>query len=143
MFKFLNGLNDSKLFAGLAMIILNIGSKYIEFGFSKSQEQWIKYNIGREILIFVITFTATHDLIISLLLTAAFVILSDTVFNENSRYCLIGEKLKNLKEVIDTDKDEIISDAEINRAHDILYKANIQKNKQSQLNNLNYFSSNI
>lgn len=143
MFQFLNGLNESKLFAGLAMIMLNVGSKYIEFGFSKSQEQWIKYNIGREILIFVITFTATHDLIISLLLTAAFVILSDTVFNENSKYCLIGEKLNKLKDVIDVDNNDTISDAEISKAHEILYKANIQKNKQSQLNNLNYFSSNI
>ena len=42
-------------YVGLAMILLNIGSKYIEFDFSKTQEQWIKYNIGREILIFVIT----------------------------------------------------------------------------------------
>jgi len=143
MFQFLNGLNESKLFAGLAMIMLNVGSKYIEFGFSKSQEQWIKYNIGREILIFVITFTATHDLIISLLLTAAFVILSDTVFNENSKYCLIGKKINKLKDVIDVDNNDTISDAEISKAHEILYKANIQKNKQSQLNNLNYFSSNI
>ena len=143
MFNILEGLNNSKLLAGLAMILLNIGSKYIEFDFSKTQEQWIKYNIGREILIFVITFTATHDIIISLLLTAAFVILSDTIFNENSKYCLISEKLNKLKASIDTDKDDFISDEEISRAHSILYKANIQKNKITQLNNLNYFNNNI
>lgn len=143
MFNILEGFNNSKLLAGLAMILLNIGSKYIEFDFSKTQEQWIKYNIGREILIFVITFTATHDIIISLLLTAAFVILSDTIFNENSKYCLVSEKLNKLKAVIDTDKDDFISDEEISNAHSILYKANIQKNKITQLNNLNYFNNNI
>ena len=143
MFNILEGLNNSKLLAGLAMILLNIGSKYIEFDFSKTQEQWIKYNIGREILIFVITFTATHDIIISLLLTAAFIILSDTIFNENSKYCLVSEKLNKLKTVIDTDKDDFISDEEISNAHSILYKANIQKNKITQLNNLNYFNNNI
>jgi len=143
MFNILEGFNNSKLLAGLAMILLNIGSKYIEFDFSKTQEQWIKYNIGREILIFVITFTATHDIIISLLLTAAFVILSDTIFNENSKYCLVSEKLNKLKAVIDTDKDDFISDEEISKAHSILYKANIQKNKITQLNNLNYFNNNI
>ena len=94
MFNILESLNNSKLLAGLAMILLNIGSKYIEFDFSKTQEQWIKFNIGREILLFVITFTATHDIIISILLTAAFIILSDTVFNENSKYCIISKKIK-------------------------------------------------
>ena len=54
MLKFLDGLNESKLLAGLAMLLLNIGSKYIEFDFTKTQEEWIKYNIGRELFIFTI-----------------------------------------------------------------------------------------
>ena len=143
MFKFLDKFNDSKLLAGLAMLLLNIGSKYIEFDFTKTQEEWIKYNIGRELLIFTIIFTATHDLIISILMTAAFIILSDTIFNEDSKFCMIPKKYKKLNNVMDTNNDGYISDVEINRAHDILYKANIQKNKLTQFNNLNYFSNNI
>lgn len=143
MFQFLDKLNDSKLVAGLAMLLLNIGSKYIEFDFTKTQEEWIKYNIGRELLIFTIIFTTTHDLIISILMTAAFIILSDTIFNENSKFCMIPQKYKKLNNVIDTNNDGYITDVEINKAHDILYKANIQKNKLTQLNNLNYFSNNI
>ena len=34
----IKSLNDSKLLSGLIMIILNVGSKYIEMGFSKTQE---------------------------------------------------------------------------------------------------------
>ena len=143
MYYLIENLNNSKLLAGLAMLLLNIGTKYIEFDFTKTQEEWIKYNIGRELLIFTIIFTATHDIIISILMTAAFAILADTIFNENSSYCILSHKFKKLSSVLDTNQDNYISDSEISRAHEILYKANIQKNKLAQLNNINYFSNNI
>jgi hypothetical protein len=143
MFSLLNRLNESKLLAGLAMLILNIGSKYIEFSFSKTQEEYIKYILGRELVIFTIIFVGTHDIIISILMTAAFIILSDTVFNERSKYCLMTPKFKKLHKLLDTNKDGYISDKEIEKAQDILYKANIQKNKLNQLNNLNYFNNSI
>ena len=142
MFQFLDTLNNSKLLAGISMLILNIGSKYIEFDISKTQADYIKYNIGREILIFTILFVGTHDIIISILMTAAFLILSDTVFNENSKYCMMSNKFKKLNKVLDTNQDNYISDAEINKAHEILYKANIQQNKINQINNTNYFNKN-
>ena len=47
-------LNSSKFFAGLVMITLNIGSKYITLELSESQEDYIKYTLGRQILVFAI-----------------------------------------------------------------------------------------
>jgi hypothetical protein len=63
---------------------------------------------------------------IGLRLTAAFMILSSTVFNDKSRFCLISEKSKMLNKVLDTNKDNLVSDIEIYKAHDILCKANLQ-----------------
>ena len=54
-YKYYNKLNNSKLLAGLAMIILNLFSKYVQLNFSKSQEAYIKSAITREILIFTIS----------------------------------------------------------------------------------------
>jgi len=142
MFQFLDKINNSKLVAGLAMLVLNIGSKYIELNISKSQGDYIKYAIGREVLIFTILFVGTHDIIISILMTAAFIILSNTIFNENSKYCVMPNKYKKLKNVLDTNNDNYISDEEINRAHDILHKANLQQNKINQINNSNFFNDN-
>ena len=138
-----NSLNSSKLLLGLAMLILNLFSKYVQLNLSKSQEAYIRNAITREILIFIIIFVGTRDLITSFLLTAAFLILSNTVFNEKSKLCLMPSKYKYLQAEIDTNKDNYISDKEIEDARDILYKANIQKNKMTQLNNLNYFQNNI
>ena len=64
----LNLLNDSKLFAGLVMILLNVGSNYITITFSKNQQQYLKNKLGRQILIFAMSWVGSRDIIISLLL---------------------------------------------------------------------------
>ena len=50
----LTSLNNSKFFAGLVMIMLNIGSKYITIELSKKQEEYLRNNVGRQLLIFSI-----------------------------------------------------------------------------------------
>ena len=136
-------INNSKLLSGLAMLVLNLFSKYVELNLSKSQEAYIRNSITREILIFIVIFVGTRDIITSVLMTAAFVILSNTVFNEKSNLCIMPAKYKYLHKVLDTNKDNNISEKEINDARDILYKANIQKNKETQIMNVNYFQNNI
>ena len=143
LWKYYNIINNSKLLYGLAMLILNLFSKYVELNLSKTQENYIKNAITREILIFVIMFMGTRDIITSILLTAAFVILSNTIFNEKSKLCMIPAKHLQLHKTLDTNNDNYISDKEIENARDILYKANIQKNKDAQINNVNYFQNNI
>tara|TARA_B100000927_G_C16335904_1_gene417262 strand:- start:190 stop:612 length:423 start_codon:yes stop_codon:yes gene_type:complete len=120
-------INNSKLLAGLGMIILNLFSKYVVLDLSKSQEAFIRNTVTREILIFIISFVGTRDLILSLILTAIFVILSGTLFNEESQFCVIPEKYKYLHNEVDANRDGKISDDEIKKAQEILYKANIQK----------------
>ena len=63
--KFLKNLNESKYSAGVAMLMLNIGSKYISIGLSKSQESYLTSNLARQLLIFSAAFVATKDLLIS------------------------------------------------------------------------------
>ena len=133
-------LNNSKFFAGLMILIVNIGSRYVTFKFSKSQEEYIKNNIARELLIFAIIWMATRDLIISIMMTASFIILADYFFNENSKFCLMPEKFKNIQYLIDVNDDNIISEDEIKRAEEILKKAKSQKHKTNQLEMLSYLA---
>jgi hypothetical protein len=141
--KYYYSLNNSKLLLGLAMLFMNIFSKYIEINLSRGQQEYIRNAIGREIFIFIIVFIGTRDIIISFILTASFIILANTVFNENSNMCMLPAKYKYLNEIIDTNNDNYISDKEIQNARNIINKANIQKNKTAQIYNLNYFQNNI
>ena len=125
--KYYNNINSSKLLYGLGIIILNLFSKYVQINLSKSQEAYIRNAITRELFIFTVIFVGTHDIITSILLTAAFLILSNTVFNERSKFCIMSEKYKKLDKVLDTNNDNYISDIEIERERDILYRANLQR----------------
>ena len=144
--QYLKHINESKFFIGLSMILLNIGSKYVDFKFTKSQEQLLRNGIAREILIFTIVFMGTRDILYAILLTAAFVILSEHVFNEKSRYCLVSKKIKQINALIDTDKDGIITPEEEQRALDTLKKAerNRDKNMQHKFSSyLNHINNNV
>ena len=89
VFKYLGYLNNSKFFAGLVMIMLNIGSKYVTIELSKSQEAYLKNSIGRQLLIFAISWMGSRDILIALALTGIFTVLTDHLFNEESPMCVI------------------------------------------------------
>jgi hypothetical protein len=123
------------------MLTLNIGSRYATFNFSKSQEEYIRNSIAREMLIFSIVWMGTRDIIISILMTASFVVLAEFLFNEKSSYCIMPDKYKNLEKIIDLNNDKIITDEEIKQAETILLNAKKQKKKMNQLNMLNYIDN--
>ena len=113
-------LNASKYFAGICMIILNIGSKYITIELSKSQEDYVRNSIGRIILLFSIAWIGTRDIYTSLVITVMFQIMTQHIFNEKSRFCILPERTKQLYNAIDTNQDNKISDDELKRAVKIL-----------------------
>ena len=45
-------LNTSKVFTGLMIITLNIGSRFVNLNLSKSMEAYLKYTFSKQILIF-------------------------------------------------------------------------------------------
>jgi hypothetical protein len=114
-------LNNSKLFAGVIMIILNIGSKYISLNFTKTQEAFLKNFVAREVLVFAVCWMGTRDIMAALILTALFVLVADYLLHEESKYCVLGQKYRDeLLALIDTNGDNKISDYEMNRAVRIL-----------------------
>lgn len=130
-------LNNSKLFAGIVMILLNIGSKHITINFSKNQEGYIKNALGRQLLIFAMSWLGSRDIYISIMLTAAFTILADHILNENSKHCILPKKWKNLYNKIDLNNDGEITEDEIEYAINVLNEAKkkgIDKQRQMAFN---------
>ena len=136
--NFLENLSTSKLFIGLMMIFMNLGSRFIELELTKGQEMIFK-NIAREVLIFTIAFMGSRDLIVAFIITAVFIILSNFVFNENSKYCILPESYRKLENVIDTNGDGKVSQEELDKAYEILRKAKEEEKlnlKSAMLNKL-------
>ena len=101
IFEYLGRLNNSKFFAGLVMILLNIGSKYITIELSKSQEEYLKNNVGRQILIFAISWMGSRDILVALALTGIFTVLTSHLFNEESKFCIIPQKYRKFEHLLD------------------------------------------
>jgi hypothetical protein len=125
-------LNNSKFFAGVIMILLNIGSKFIVIQFSKSTEEYMKYNVSKQLLVFAMAWMGTRDIYIALGLTAVFTILSDYLFNEESKLCIVPPGYRVLHKLIDTNNDNEVSEPELAAAIAVLEKAKREKQKQTQ-----------
>lgn len=82
-------LNESKIFAGVMIIIINISSKFVTFKLSKTMEAYLKFTFSRDILVFAITWMGTRDIYISIFITILFVFVADFLMNENSRFCCL------------------------------------------------------
>ena len=128
-------LNNSKFFAGVVMILLNIGSKFIAIQFSKSTEEYLKMNVTKQLLVFSMAWMGTRDIYTSLVLTAVFTILSDHLFNEESPYCCVPHKYRILAKLADVNNDGNVTEQEINDAIAVLEKSkkDKQRNKQRQM----------
>lgn len=135
-------LNNSKFFAGVVMILLNIGSKFISIQFSKSTEEYLKLNVTKQILVFAMAWMGTRDIYTSLVLTAVFTILSDHIFNEESPYCCVPDKYRILHKLVDENGDGVTDD-DITKAIAILEKAKRDKEKETQRKNFTLFGNYI
>ena len=126
-------LSSNKFFTGFMFLILNVGAKYATVNISKSQQEYIKKALFREILIFAIIWSGSRDLFVSLILTVVFMIFTDYLFNDSSKFCVIPKHLRKFEDLIDTDGDGKISEEEIQNAMKILERAKKKEAKRDKL----------
>lgn len=90
MDKVIQFIETSPMFAGIMMLLLNIGSRYITHEYSDDDKEYQQNIILRRLAIFAVCFIGTRSLITSLILTAAFVVLSAGIFKGKSSYAKEG-----------------------------------------------------
>ena len=137
---FIHRINNSKLFAGFVMILLNIGSRYVKIDISKAQEEYLKKSLGRHMLVFASTWLGTKDLLIALALTAIFNVFVDYLLNEESKLCIVPKKYRNYKDILDLDGDGVVSDEEIKKATEILRQAKEIEKRKKHIKNISNFN---
>lgn len=110
MFDYINqniiAMNQSKIFAGLVIIVLNVSSKFVTIKLSKSMEGYLKYTFSRDILVFAMAWMGTRDIYTALFITILFSLFSNFLFNEQSGFCCLPESFitKN-SEMMETQSD--------------------------------------
>jgi len=99
----LMNINDSKIFAGLMIITLNIASKFATLKLGKTAEMYLKYTFSKQILVFAIAWMGTRDIYIALGLTIIFIILFDFLLNDESQFCILPQDFKEFYDNIDAE----------------------------------------
>ena len=73
---------DNKYLLGIMMILINIGARFIVEDLSKEQRDLVNNHITRKIIVFLVFYIATKDLIASLTLTLIYILFMSDLLNE-------------------------------------------------------------
>jgi hypothetical protein len=84
-------LNDSKIFAGIIMLLLNVSSKFTSLPVSKVMESYLKHTFSSYLLVFAISWMGTRDIFVALFMTVLFAIVMGMLLNEQSPFCCLSE----------------------------------------------------
>ena len=120
LFNFIN--TDPYIYA-IVMILSNIGSRYIEIDLDFNHKEFLSSKTMRRIMIFIVAFMATRNIIVALIITSLFVIIILNLLNYNSPYCILSKK-QNLNL---NNNETGVTDEELKQAYLTLKKAG--KNK--------------
>jgi hypothetical protein len=130
MFLFLNdkvmAINNSKIFAGIIIVTMNVASKFVVFKLSKSMEAYLKYTFSRDILVFAMAWMGTRDIYVALLMTVLFIICMKYLLNEESPFCCLPEKFTEYHISL-SDENEKVTEEQIRQAKEILERAEKQQ----------------
>ena len=122
-------LNNSKIFAGIMIVILNISSKFVNIKLSKSMESFLKNTFSKYILVFTIVWMGTRDIIIALIITFFFILVVDVLLDDDSMFYILPNNFKeHYVDMFDNEEENMeVSEEEIKKAAKVLEKAKKQK----------------
>lgn len=139
-------LNKSTYFLALMILILNIGSKYLDLNIGYTMQRLLSTTTMKILIIFTMIYTATRDIYISLGVSLVFLFLTEYILHEESGLCLIPHKYRCYKPVPKKNAKSHydITEKEINDAIQVLTKAKLKSDcvrRDELYEKFRYFSS--
>jgi hypothetical protein len=83
------GLSSNKYIIGLMILLINLGARYIGNELNEFSHKVLNHKFARRFLIFLVIWMGCRDLVVSLIITTCFIVLSHTLLNEQSIYCIL------------------------------------------------------
>ena len=128
LFSVLSPINDSKIFAGLVILTLNLSSKLLTLPMSRTVEAVMKNSLhfSQYVLVFAMAWMGTRDILVALFVSAIFGVLMEFVFNEKSAFCVLPESFVTMQlETLDHFEGDpnVVSSDELKSAMKTIEKA--------------------
>ena len=125
-----HNMNNSKIFAGIMIILMNITSKYVPIKLGKTMERLMKHYISAPLLVFTVSWIGTRDLYIAFIITGLYILFAEILFNEDSSFCVLSEEFRDYHDQIEKEqleKNEQLTEEDVIKARAVLEKAKKQK----------------
>jgi len=86
--------NTNPYFIGITMLLLNLGGRFLAMEITKEQEKFFQQTWVRGLLLFVVVFVATRNIIVAFWLSIIVMIMLRLLLNENSDFYLFAREGK-------------------------------------------------
>ncbi len=83
------GLSSNKYILGLMILLINLGARYIGNELNEFSHKVLNHKFARRFLIFLVIWMGTRDLATAFIITIGFILLSNTLLNEQSIFCIL------------------------------------------------------
>ena len=101
MTSYFDSINASKIAIGLSTIGMQLGARYVVGDLTMMQNKILASKVAKRIIMALMIFVATRDIMMSIILTIAIHAILAWLFNENSRMCIVPSSY-----IPDPNKDE-------------------------------------
>jgi hypothetical protein len=93
----ITSVNSNPYFIGFMMLLLNLGGRHLATGLTPEQDKFFQQPWFRRLLIFVIFFVGTRNIISSLFLSIVFILVIGYLFNDQSMLYLFNPNIPGKK----------------------------------------------
>lgn len=90
--KFTKPLNESKLLAGILIVMINISSKFVDIRLSQPMEAYFRHTFSRHLLVFAVAWMPTRDVVLAAVISLLTIFVVDHLTNIRSPWCALSEQ---------------------------------------------------
>jgi len=83
------GLSSNKYVLGIMILLINLGARYIGNELNEFSHKVLNHKFARRFLIFLVIWMGSRDLLVAFIITLGFIVISNTLLNEQSSMCIL------------------------------------------------------
>jgi len=95
--QMITAVNSNPYFIGSMMLLLNLGGRHLSTGLTPEQDKFFQEPWFRRLLIFVVFFIGTRNIISSIFMSIVFILLVGFLFNDTSALYLFKPSIEDKK----------------------------------------------
>ena len=122
--------NQSKIAWGMSMLLLQFGARYVLGDLGRAHEVLLSHEVTKKMVVMAMFFVATRDIVVSFVLTIAYIVIVDGILHEDRKFSLIPNSVVKKGGAVTNEKDRV-PEADYKKAKEIvrMYEAQNNVNK--------------